>query len=96
MIIKSMSSILVLLVMFFNISFSASAISISCVESHFTNLVTTGAGEDKVIRTPPSENTCPYVALSLLLSFYDAYWNDKFVADEYVYLSYPWIPGIRY
>lgn len=28
---------------------------------------------------PPSQMTCAYVAMSLLLSFYDSYWNDDFV-----------------
>ena len=59
------------------------AISTSCVQNHFQNLIATGSGEERIIRTPPSENTCPYVAMSLLLTFYDTYWNEKFVEDNY-------------
>ena len=63
---------------------TASAISISCVESHFSFLRYDYVGcLDQETRTPPSEYTCPYVAMSLLLSFYDTYWNDKFVDEQY-------------
>ena len=64
-----------------------SAISTSCVQHHFSMLTFNPNTEDVVdddeIRTPPSENTCPYVAMSMLLTFYDSYWNDRFVDDRY-------------
>ena len=60
------------------------AISEQCVEDHFENLYATMRPDgEMIVRTPPSENTCPYVAMSLLLSFYDSYWNDNFVIDQY-------------
>ena len=57
----------------------------SCVEDHFSNLKTTTDEESgtDIIRTPPSENSCPYTAMSMLLSFYDTYWNDRFVDEHY-------------
>ena len=70
------------------ISLPTYAISELCNKDHFDKLHTTGSNETQIIRTPPSENTCPYVAMSLLLTFYDSYWNDDFVADEY-----EWEPG---
>ena len=39
------------------LSISVHAISTSCVEDHFTNLITTGTGSSEVIRTPLSEYT---------------------------------------
>jgi hypothetical protein len=27
-------------------------------------------------------NNCPYVAISMLLSYYDSFWNDRFISDE--------------
>ena len=60
------------------------AISEQCVEDHFENLYATMRPDgEMIVRTPPSEKTCPYVAMSLLLSFYDSYWNDNFVIDQY-------------
>lgn len=59
------------------------AISTSCIQDHFSRLYTTGTEESPTFRTPPSQNTCPYVAMSLLLTFYDSYWNDRFVDDHY-------------
>lgn len=50
-----------------------------CVKDHFNSLITTG----EIIRTPPSEMSCSYAALSMLLSFYDAYWHDDFVPEQY-------------
>lgn len=31
-----------------------------------------------------SHGSCAYVAISMLLSFYDIYWNDIFVSDKYI------------
>ncbi len=66
------------------------AISTSCVEDHFSMLRYDydGTAKDK-IRTPPSENSCPYTAMSMLLMFYDTYWNDRFVD-----FNYEWQPGL--
>lgn len=58
----------------------AYAISTSCVQDHFSMLrYDYDSTENDKIRTPPSENSCPYTAMSMLLMFYDAYWNDRFV-----------------
>ena len=47
---------------------SVYAASNNCVEDHFEMLKYDYSGTDNdEIRTPPSENTCPYVAMSLLL-----------------------------
>ena len=54
---------------------SIRAFAITCVEDHFQKL--------KASEAPPSEDSCPYVAMSMLLSYYDAYWNDQFVIDDY-------------
>ena len=87
-------SVLTFVILFASIlSTPAFAISTYCVQNHFSMLCfdADGDGDDEYedeIRTPPSENTCPYVAMSLLLTFYDSYWNDDFVADEY-----EWEPG---
>lgn len=59
------------------------AISTTCVQDHFSNLITTGSGDNQIIRTPPSENSCPYTAMSMLLMFYDSYWHEDFVDDNY-------------
>lgn len=75
--------IIVVIFLCLNFSLSVCAISDSCVEDHFNKLVSINDYDNTIILTPPSENTCPYVAMSLLLSFYDAYWNDRFVAEEY-------------
>jgi hypothetical protein len=47
----------------------------TCVAHHF----------DRIEGNVPSNvhNSCGYVALSLFLSFYDVYWNENLVADEY-------------
>ena len=72
--IKLVSSVLIFVILLVgSFSFPAYAISTSCVNDHFNRLITTGYEESQIIRTPPSENTCPYVALSLLLTFYDTY-----------------------
>ena len=47
-----------------------------CVQDHFSNL----HGTNKV--PPNMDGTCTFVAMSMLLSFYDAYWNDSFVTPD--------------
>ena len=82
-------SILTSIVLFISILCTpAYAISTPCVQHHFSMLTFNADGDisgdiDDEIRTPPSENTCPYVAMSLLLTFYDSYWNDCFVDEDY-------------
>lgn len=61
----------------------ANAISDTCIENHFSELERYVESNQFVTVTPPSENTCPYVAMSLILTYYDSYWNDSFVDDEY-------------
>ena len=81
---KIISSVLIAIFILSNCVIPAFALS-SCLESHFGKLHTTGRSSlgNEIFRTPPSENTCPYVAMSLLLTFYDSYWNDRFVDDQY-------------
>ena len=64
----------------------ASATSETCVEDHFSNLSTLDVG---AVATPPSETSCYFVAISLLLTFYDSYWNDQFV-----YGNQGWTKGV--
>lgn len=62
------------------------AISTSCLGSHFSMLCFDGdkiVTTDDKVRTPPSENSCPYTAMSMLLMFYDSYWHEDFVDDNY-------------
>lgn len=81
---KILSLTLVLIISISMFSFPIYAISESCVEDHFGMLKFDYEGDDNdEIRTPPSENTCPYVAMSLLLTFYDSYWDDSFVENDY-------------
>lgn len=47
-----------------------------CAKDHFSNL----HGANKV--PPNMDGTCTFVAMSMLLSFYDAYWNDGFVSPN--------------
>ena len=49
----------------------------SCVEEHFTWVQNEAEYPENEI------GNCPFVAFSLLLSFYDAYWDDRFVPDSY-------------
>ena len=62
----------------------------SCVKEHFNwiqseSYLEPGEGDDDYNPLYPSNNigSCSYVALSLLLSFYDAYWDDRFVPNAY-------------
>ena len=55
----------------------------SCVEEHFN-----WVQDDWSDRSQYPENeygSCSYVAISLLLSYYDAYWSDRFIPDQYDY-----------
>ena len=83
--IKGLAFILLLSVFISSLlSIPTYAISTSCVESHFSNLHQTENSMGEItIRTPPSEKSCAYVALSLLLTFYDSYWSDEFVENDY-------------
>ena len=56
---------------------------ITCVEEHFDLLTYDNYHGESVDPNPPSENSCPYATLSMLLSFYDAYWSDDFVPEDY-------------
>ena len=65
----------------------ANAISTSFIENHFDMLLYdddgNGIDNDDIIHTPPSEMSCGYVAMSMILSYYDTYWHDSFVPDEF-------------
>ena len=63
---------------------------VSCVTEHFDwvqneRIEKEEHGEVKTYGIYPENDvgSCFYVAMSLLLSFYDAYWDDRFVPDEY-------------
>ena len=61
--IKLVSSVLIFVMLSVgSFSLPSYAISTSCVNEHFSRLVTTGSVDynNLVIRTPPSEETCPY------------------------------------
>lgn len=50
----------------------------TCLEDHFSNLnVSSGTAVP-----PNASNSCSYVAMSMLLSFYDSYWDDDFVVED--------------
>ena len=50
----------------------------TCLEEHFSKLNSSNNGF-----VPPNvEDSCPYVAMSMLLSFYDAYWDDDFIVEN--------------
>lgn len=54
----------------------------SCVNEHFA-WVQNGGNHSTGERYPDNDvGNCAYVAMSLLLSYYDAYWNDSFVPDN--------------
>lgn len=62
----------------------------SCVEEHFGYIQELSysdddSDDDSDIYLYPSNpiGSCPYVAMSLLLSYYDAYWRDGFVPNDY-------------
>ena len=50
----------------------------SCVVDHFSNL-----NIDNGRYCPPSEYTCAYAAMSMLLSFYDSYWRDDIIDEAF-------------
>ena len=56
------------------------------VSEHFEWVQDDGSGENNTIVSHYPENvvgSCAYTAMSLFLSFYDAYWDDRFVPDDY-------------
>lgn len=55
----------------------------SCVDEHFNSVQNDAEPEDAEVYPTNDIGNCPYVASSLLLSFYDAYWDDRFVPDNY-------------
>lgn len=71
------------LVMLFSGMFSltASALTEKLVEDHFDKL-SVASHPYWNVSTPPSENTCAYTAMSMILSYYDAYWHKDFVPDD--------------
>ena len=86
---RLISAILVSVLLFSGmLSTTASALTEKCVEHHFTRLHFNFANDDYQIEhdmemvPPNTEGTCTYVAMSMFLSFYDTYWNDRFVIDD--------------
>lgn len=62
-------------------SVSSYAISEKCAKDHFdglNKLIFT----DELFVPPNPKGSCPYVAMSMFLSFYDTYWNERFVPDN--------------
>ena len=50
----------------------------TCVKDHFSNLNSLSGAY-----VPPNViGSCPYVAMSMLLSFYDSYWDDDFIVED--------------
>ena len=86
---KKVSQRVISFILFFTIvgismfSIPVYAILTTCVNDHFSNLYTTFEEDETIIRTPPSKESCAYVAMSMLLTFYDSYWNERFVEDQY-------------
>ena len=80
---KKLISVVLISVMLFSgmLSLTASALSEKLVEDHFNKLSVVSHPYWNV-STPPSENSCAYTAMSMLLSYYDAYWHKDFVPDE--------------
>ncbi len=86
-VIKFTSALLALVVSFSGVFvFFASADNsdpVYCVSDHFSKLKYNYNGVLKY-RIPQNEiGTCTHVAMSMLLSFYDFYWNDSFVPTIY-------------
>ena len=60
----------------------------SCLGEHFAWVEDEGAtsASDEEHRMPYNvRGSCPYIAMSLMLSYYDAYWDDRFVPDTHYY-----------
>ena len=74
------------LVMLFSgmLSLTTSALTTNCVEEHFDNLkFTYDFGSNTAHpKVPINLNSCCYVSMSMMLAFYDTYWNDRFVDDS--------------
>ncbi len=80
---KKLICVILSLVLLFSGAFSmtASALTEKFVEDHFDRLNVVSHPNWRV-STPPSENTCAYTAMSMILSYYDAYWHEDFVPDD--------------
>lgn len=60
------------------ISASTETDSPFCLEDHFSNLHMGNSAH-----VPPNPiGSCPYVAMSMFLSFYDSYWDDDFIVED--------------
>ena len=89
-ILNVLSIIVILALCVCSFSITGFAISDDCLYHHFYNLKEYyGNDGNKVDVTPPSVRSCSFTAISLLLTFYDSYWNDQFV-----YGNQGWTPGI--
>ncbi len=53
----------------------------SCLVDHFSNLTKSHSNGYKNRIPINTLGTCTHVAMSMLLSYYDSYWNDSFVAE---------------
>ncbi len=76
---KITATVLLLVFMFtgmFAINANATSYEVrgSCLEDHFNKLKRANNAD-----SPPSYNTCAYVAMSMLLTYYDSYWREDFV-----------------
>lgn len=54
----------------------------TCLVDHFSNLTKSHANVYKNRIPINTIGTCTHVAMSMLLSYYDSYWSDDFVAEE--------------
>ena len=78
-IIRNISIFLFLSIVLTNI-LSINAVALTAAEDHFGKL---NLLNDPYTTLLPSENTCGYVAMSMLLTFYDSYWHKNFVEENY-------------
>ena len=53
------------------------------MQEHFGNIQTQSHWNNANLYPANDIGSCPYVSMALLLSFYDAYWNDDFVPSGY-------------
>lgn len=73
-------SVLLMLVILFTGVFGINSFAVTAVEDHFGKL---NLLNDQTTTLLPSQNTCGYVAMSMLLTFYDSYWHKNFVEENY-------------
>ena len=57
---------------------------VSCVNEHFAWMQHENDSSTEERYPSNDVGNCPFVAMSLLLSYYDAYWHDDFVPDDIV------------